>query len=81
MKVLIVLAFFALLALLVWGGYALLTRPRQKRVNSAERNELIALRELVIDLDDLAYAHRELDSILAPQIIDEIRKHRRELEA
>ena len=81
MKVLLVIAFLAVLALLVWGGYALLTRyvtrPSQKKVNSAERQELFELRQLVIELDDLAYSHRELDSLLAPQIIDEIRKSRK----
>lgn len=55
-------------------------RTPERKVNSAERKELYELRNLVYRLDDLAYAHRELDSILAPQVIDEIRKTRKELE-
>ncbi len=42
-----------------------------------ERAELVALRELVADLKDIAYDHRELDSSLATILVDRIRTYER----
>jgi hypothetical protein len=42
------------------------------------RAELAGLRELVADLKDTAYDHRELDSALATIMIDRIRTYERQ---
>ena len=42
-----------------------------------ERTELMGLRELVDDLKQTAWDHRELDSALATIIIDKIRTYER----
>lgn len=80
MRLLIVLIPLAFLFLVFIAYLWALRDPKPQKPNSAERKELYELRNLVYRLDDLAFAHRELDSILAPQVIDEIRKTRRELE-
>lgn len=46
-------------------------------VDPREREELNRLRELVDDLKETAWDHRELDSALATIIIDKIRAHER----
>lgn len=55
------------------------TVTRSERLTKAQRRELYLLRDLMDGLDELAYEHREIDSILAPQVIDEIRKVRKAL--
>jgi len=52
---------------------------RTSRLDRAERNELRALRTLMARIDQLAYTHRDLDSALSVQIIDEMNKTRRHL--
>ena len=49
----------------------------QQRVDGRERVELERLRNLVDDLKETAWDHRELDSALATIIIDKIRSHER----
>ncbi len=48
-----------------------------RQLDRRERAELDALRELVDDLKETAWDHRELDSPLATIIIDKIRSHER----
>jgi len=49
----------------------------QQKVDGRERVELERLRNLVDDLKETAWDHRELDSALATIIIDKIRLHER----
>jgi len=49
----------------------------QQRLDGRERVELERLRNLVDDLKETAWDHRELDSALATIIIDKIRSHER----
>lgn len=49
----------------------------QQKVDGRERVELERLRDLVDDLKETAWDHRELDSALATIIIDKIRSHER----
>jgi hypothetical protein len=49
----------------------------QQKVDGRERVELERLRNLVDDLKETAWDHRELDSALATIIIDKIRSHER----
>jgi hypothetical protein len=48
-----------------------------RSLNQAERDELNGLRDLVDDLKETAWQHRELDSALSTIIIDQIRDHER----
>lgn len=48
-----------------------------QRLEGRERVELDRLRNLVDDLKETAWDHRELDSALATIIIDKIRSHER----
>ena len=48
-----------------------------QRLEGRERVELDRLRDLVDDLKETAWDHRELDSALATIIIDKIRSHER----
>ena len=48
-----------------------------QRLDGRERVELDRLRDLVDDLKETAWDHRELDSALATIIIDKIRSHER----
>jgi len=49
----------------------------QQKVDGRERVELERLRNLIDDLKETAWDHRELDSALATIIIDKIRSHER----
>jgi hypothetical protein len=79
-KLLLILALIALvplcLALLVWarGG-----RSAQDPAYAADLRELEASRELIDRLLDAAVDHRDVDPVLAPIVIDEIRSHQRSL--
>jgi hypothetical protein len=48
-----------------------------RTLDRRERAELLGLRDLVDDLKETAWDHRELDSPLATIIIDKIRSHER----
>jgi hypothetical protein len=48
-----------------------------QKLDGRERVELDRLRDLVDDLKETAWDHRELDSVLATIIIDKIRSHER----
>lgn len=80
MKLLLIVALMALaplcLALLVWvrGG-----RSTQDPRYAADLRELEASRELIDRLLDAAVDHRDVDPVLAPIVIDEIRTHQRSL--
>jgi hypothetical protein len=67
----IIMAVFGLVVHLVTS-----TLEREP-LNRRERVELNHLRNLVDDLKDTAWDHRELDSALATIIIDKIRTHER----
>jgi hypothetical protein len=64
---------------LVWLVVHLLNRsgPGQG-LGERERAELLDLRELVDDLKETAWDHRELDSALSTIIIDKIRTYERQ---
>jgi len=59
--------------------YAAVRSSDPNRMTRREKQELQRLRDLVDTLDQLAYSHRELDSALAVQVIDEIRRSKKEL--
>ncbi|HSE71946.1 MAG TPA: hypothetical protein VLA97_14380 [Nocardioidaceae bacterium] len=69
--VLLVLGFLWLIFYLFTNG------AEQRALNQRERLELNRLRELVDDLKDTAWDHRELDSPLSTIVIDKIREHER----
>jgi hypothetical protein len=71
--VLLVLAAVAVLVIALATVYV----PGRARLSAQEKKRLHALEDLVEELDQLAYAHRELDSLLAPQVIDAIRAGKR----
>lgn len=75
-------ALFALgvvLALLIFGGLLLvMLTSRSDSGVASDRAELAGLRELVADLKDIAYDHRELDSALSTILIDRIRTYERQ---
>jgi hypothetical protein len=69
-----------LLVLTVLVVAALLLTMLTSRSDSGaarEHAELAGLRELVADLKDIAYDHRELDSALSTIIVDRIRTYER----
>jgi hypothetical protein len=80
-KVLLVVALIALvplvLALLFWPRRASDGRELQQR--AAEARELEDARELIDRLLEAAVDHRDVDPVLAPIVIDEIRAHQRSL--
>ena len=64
---------------LVWLVVHLLNRSASGQgLGERERAELLGLRELVDDLKETAWEHRELDSALSTIIIDKIRTHERQ---
>ena len=64
---------------LVWLVVHLLNQGALGRVlGERERAELLGLRELVDDLKETAWDHRELDSALSTIIIDKIRTYERQ---
>ena len=75
-------ALFALgvvLALLIFGGLLLvMLTSRSDSGVASDRAELAGLRELVADLKDIAYDHRELDSALSTILIERIRTYERQ---
>jgi hypothetical protein len=63
---------------LVWVALHLLNRNTAAHLlGRNERSELLELRQLVDDLKETAWDHRELDSALSTIIIDMIRSHER----
>ena len=69
-----------LVGVIVLVGALLLVmmNSRSDSTVAAERAELAALRELVAELKDMAYDHRELDSSLAVLFTDRIRSYERQ---
>ncbi len=64
---------------LVWLVVHLLSRSGSGQgLGERERAELLGLRELVDDLKETAWDHRELDSALSTIIIDKIRTYERQ---
>lgn len=64
---------------LVWLTLHLLNQNTAAHsLGRRERAELLGLRELVDDLKETAWDHRELDSALSTIIIDKIRTYERE---
>jgi type II secretory pathway pseudopilin PulG len=55
----------------------ILVAVSQQRLSRRERSELARLRNLVANLREIAYDHRELDSSLAVIILDEIKSSER----
>jgi lipopolysaccharide biosynthesis regulator YciM len=51
--------------------------PSSSLDHRLERDELLGLRDLVDDLKETAWDHRELDSPLATIVIDKIRSYER----
>ena len=72
-------AFVGLLIVLamVWLVVRLVGQGEQRVLSVRERAELEDLRELVDDLKETAWDHRELDSPLSVIVIDKIRAHER----
>jgi hypothetical protein len=76
-------AFGPLLGILLVVGllgvmvYAFSAGTTSRALNQQEREELNGLRDLVDDLRETAWEHRELDSPLSTIIIDKIRQHER----
>jgi hypothetical protein len=54
--------------------YAFSAGTASRTLNQQERAELNRLRDLVDDLRETAWEHRELDSALSTIILDEIRR-------
>ncbi|HET7689891.1 MAG TPA: hypothetical protein VFK41_05915 [Nocardioidaceae bacterium] len=74
-----ILAVGVILAVVIFGGLVLLMlTSRSDSGVASDRAELAGLRELVADLKDIAYDHRELDSALATILIDRIRTYERQ---
>lgn len=74
-----VLLLGVVLAVLIFGALLLImSNSRSDSGVASERAELAALRELVADLKDIAYDHRELDSALSTILIDRIRTYERQ---
>ena len=73
------LVALAIVGAMIWLVVYLVNQSAgvQQRVDGRERVELERLRELVDDLKETAWDHRELDSALATIIIDKIRSHER----
>jgi hypothetical protein len=76
----LVVAAVLVLALLVGGGVllAVVLSSRSDSGVASDRVELARMRELVADLKDIAYDHRELDSALATILVDRIRTYERQ---
>ncbi len=63
---------------LLWGLFLIVSRgTAAPPVSRREQAELAALRELIDDLKETAWEHRELDSALSTILIDKIREHER----
>ena len=60
-------------------AYGRRSRAGQDRNHAEELRELEASRELIDRLLDAAVERRDVDSVLAPLVIDEIRTHQRSL--
>jgi len=73
------LVALAIVGAMIWLVVYLVNQSAgvQQRVEGRERVELERLRDLVDDLKETAWDHRELDSALATIIIDKIRSHER----
>ena len=73
------LVALAIVGAMIWLVVYLVNQSAgvQQRVDGRERVELERLRNLVDDLKETAWDHRELDSALATIIIDKIRSHER----
>jgi hypothetical protein len=73
------LVALAIVGAMIWLVVYLVNQSAgvQQRVDGRERVELERLRDLVDDLKETAWDHRELDSALATIIIDKIRSHER----
>ena len=63
--------------LLVGIVYAVSAGTTSRSLSPQERGELYRLRDLVDDLQETAWEHRELDSPLATIVIDKIRQSER----
>ena len=60
-------------------AYGRRSRAGQDAIQAEELRELEASRELIDRLLDAAVERRDVDSVLAPLVIDEIRSHQRSL--
>jgi len=60
-------------------AYARRSRAGEDRIHAEELRELEASRELIDRLLDEAVDRRDVDPVLAPIVIDEIRNHQRSL--
>lgn len=69
----LILAFLALALIAAFGIY---WDHRPKQLPVKQRRELHDLRQLVSDIDQIAWENRDLDPYTAPVIIQEIRKHK-----
>ena len=68
----------AVLGFVVWLVVRLVNQAApSSSLDRREREELTGLRDLVDDLKETAWDHRELDSPLATIIIDKIRSYER----
>ena len=81
MKVLLVVYLLVLVPLVV---ALVLARRRgqssEARLRASEAHELEASRDLIDRLLTTAVDHRDVDTVLAPIVIDEIRTHQRQLQ-
>ncbi len=66
-----------MVVVVVIGLVLLMASSRSDSSVASERAELVRLRELVADLKDIAYDHKELDSSLSTILIDRIRSYER----
>lgn len=73
--IMVVAGVFAVTFLVIWVINK--RSENQQRLSITERSELRSARKTIDSIDSLAFEHRELDSMLAPMVIDEIRKHKR----
>lgn len=71
------LGIVLVLGLLAVIMYAFSAGSTSRALSQQERDELYRLRDLVDDLKETAWEHRELDSPLSTIIIDEIRRSER----
>ena len=71
------LGIVLVLGLLAVIMYAFSAGSTSRALSQQERDELYRLRDLVDDLKETAWEHRELDSPLSTIIIDKIRRSER----
>lgn len=71
------LGIVLVLGLLAVIMYAFSAGSTSRALSQQEREELYRLRDLVDDLKETAWEHRELDSPLSTIIIDKIRRSER----